>query len=191
MSEDTKNLLSGTELAREYDITSGRISQIINKLGASDELIRSGNKKLIPKDLEAKIRKQLDSSVEERNKSTDDSLIAINKELRERIEELKQDKRDLRADLEKATNTANALNSIAQSSMALSEKLKAIEPPKDVTNDESSIVDELKRVIEEQISTAKDVVSEETNSRMDNLQKELEEQNNKKGLFSYLKGLIR
>lgn len=175
MSEDTKDLHTGTDLAREYDITSGRISQIINKLDASDELIKSGNKKFIPKDLEDKIRKQLDSSVEERSKSTDDTLLAVNKELRERIKELTDEKRALRADLDK---TNNNLTVVAQSNIALSEKLKAIEAPRDVTNDEVSIADELKRVIEEQ-NRNNDVANEEINDRLDKLQDEIANERSK------------
>lgn len=163
MSEDTANLHTGTDLAREYDITSGRISQIINKLGASDELIKSGNKKFIPTDLEDKIRKQLDSSIEDRNKSTDDTLLAVNKELRERIKELTDEKRALRADLDKANNNINGL---VQSTMSLSNKLETIEAPKE---------------------SAKDVIDKDAESRVSKLQEELARERSK-GFFSKLFG---
>jgi len=163
MSEDTKDLHTGTDLAREYDITSGRISQIINKLDASDKLIKSGNKKFIPKDLEAKIRKQLDGSIEDRNKSTDDVLLAVNKELRERIKELTDEKRALRADLDKANNNINGL---VQSTMSLSNKLEAIEAPKE---------------------SAKDVIEKDYESRVSKLQDELQQERSK-GFFSKLFG---
>lgn len=163
MSEDTKDLHTGTDLAREYDITSGRISQIINKLDASDKLIKSGNKKFIPKDLEEKIRKQLDGSIEDRNKSTDDVLLAVNKELRERIKELTDEKRALRADLDKANNNINGL---VQSTMSLSNKLEAIEAPKE---------------------SAKDVIEKDYESRVSKLQDELQQERSK-GFFSKLFG---
>ncbi len=163
MSEDTKDLHTGTDLAREYDITSGRISQIINKLDASDELIKSGNKKFIPKDLEVKIRKQLDGSIEDRNKSTDDVLLAVNKELRERIKELTDEKRALRADLDKANNNINGL---VQSTMSLSNKLEAIEAPKE---------------------SAKDIIEKDYESRVSKLQDELQQERSK-GFFSKLFG---
>jgi len=163
MSEDTKDLHTGTDLAREYDITSGRISQIINKLDASDKLIKSGNKKFIPKDLEVKIRKQLDGSIEDRNKSTDDVLLAVNKELRERIKELTDEKRALRADLDKANNNINGL---VQSTMSLSNKLEAIEAPKE---------------------SAKDIIEKDYESRVSKLQDELQQERSK-GFFSKLFG---
>ncbi|GLX33919.1 hypothetical protein Lmede01_18970 [Leuconostoc mesenteroides subsp. dextranicum] len=163
MSEDTKDLHTGTDLAREYDITSGRISQIINKLDASDRLIKSGNKKFIPKELEAKIRKQLDGSIEDRNKSTDDVLLAVNKELRERIKELTDEKRALRADLDKANNNINGL---VQSTMSLSNKLEAIEAPKE---------------------SAKDIIEKDYESRVSKLQDELQQERSK-GFFSKLFG---
>jgi len=163
MSEDIKDLHTGSYLAREYDITSGRISQIINKLDASDKLIKSGNKKFIPKDLEEKIRKQLDGSIEDRNKSTDDVLLAVNKELRERIKELTDEKRALRADLDKANNNINGL---VQSTMSLSNKLEAIEAPKE---------------------SAKDVIEKDYESRVSKLQDELQQERSK-GFFSKLFG---
>lgn len=163
MSEDTKDLHTGTDLAREYDITSGRISQIINKLDASDKLIKSGNKKFIPKDLEDKIRKQLDGSIEDRNKSTDDVLLAVNKELRERIKELTDEKRALRADLDKANNNINGL---VQSTMSLSNKLEAIEAPKE---------------------SSKDIIEKDYESRVSKLQDELQQERSK-GFFSKLFG---
>ncbi|MCT3049120.1 hypothetical protein [Leuconostoc mesenteroides] len=163
MSEDTKDLHTGTDLAREYDITSGRISQIINKLDASDRLIKSGNKKFIPKELEAKIRKQLDGSIEDRNKSTDDVLLAVNKELRERIKELTDEKRALRADLDKANNNINGL---VQSTMSLSNKLEAIEAPTE---------------------SAKDIIEKDHESRVSKLQDELQQERSK-GFFSKLFG---
>lgn len=163
MSEDTKDLHTGTDLAREYDITSGRISQIINKLDASDRLIKSGNKKFIPKELEAKIRKQLDGSIEDRNKSTDDVLLAVNKELRERIKELTDEKRALRADLDKANNNINGL---VQSTMSLSNKLEAIEAPKE---------------------SAKDIIEKDYESRVSKLQDELQQERSK-GFFSKMFG---
>ncbi|MCM6836101.1 hypothetical protein [Leuconostoc mesenteroides] len=163
MSEDTKDLHTGTYLAKEYDITSGRISQIINKLDASDKLIKSGNKKFIPKDLEDKIRKQLDGSIEDRNKSTDDVLLAVNKELRERIKELTDEKRALRADLDKANNNINGL---VQSTMSLSNKLEAIEAPKE---------------------SGKDIIEKDYESRVSKLQDELQQERSK-GFFSKLFG---
>jgi len=128
-NKETKDLLSGTELAKELNISAGRISQLITKLELSDSLIKNGNKKLIPKDTEKAIRDYFNSNSESHTTSSNgDSLIAVNEELNKRIEELIKDKEAYRSDIEEQKKT---IASLIQSNYSLSTKLELIETVKD------------------------------------------------------------
>jgi len=133
-NKETKDLLSGTELAKELNITAGRISQLISKLELSDTLIKNGNKKLIPKETEESIRDYFNSNSESHSSVNNiDSLIAVNAELNKRIEELIKDKEAYRSDIEEQKRT---IASLIQSNYSLSHKLELIEPLKDKDSDE-------------------------------------------------------
>jgi len=141
-NKETKDLLSGTELAKELNISAGRISQLISKLELSDTLIKNGNKKLIPKDTEKAIRDYFNSNSESHsNVNNSDSLIAVNAELNKRIEELIKDKEAYRSDIEEQKRT---IASLIQSNYSLSNKLEIIEPLKDKDSDEDEFINQLK-----------------------------------------------
>ncbi len=132
-NKETNDLLSGTELAKELNISAGRISQLINKLELSDTLIKSGTKKLIPKDTEKSIRDYFNSNSESHSSvNTGDSLIAVNEELNKRIEELIKDKEAYRSDIEEQKRT---IASLIQSNYLLIHKLELIEQLKDDDSD--------------------------------------------------------
>jgi prefoldin subunit 5 len=138
-NKETKDLLSGTELAKELNISAGRISQLIAKLELSDTLIKSGNKKLIPKDTEKSIREYFNSNSESHSSvNNGDSLIAVNEELNKRIEELIKDKEAYRSDIEEQKRT---IASLIQSNYSLSNKLELIEPLKDKDSDKDELKD--------------------------------------------------
>ncbi|MDM7647500.1 hypothetical protein QUE93_10825 [Leuconostoc falkenbergense] len=146
-NKETKDLLSGTELARELNISSGRISQLITKLELSDTLIKNGNKKLIPKDTEKAIRDYFNSNSESHTTSSNsDSLIAVNEELNKRIEELIKDKESYRSDIEEQKRT---IASLIQSNYLLSNKLELIEPLKDKDSDKDELINQLKDELKE------------------------------------------
>lgn len=141
-NKETNDLLSGTDLAKELNITAGRISQLINKLELSDTLIKNGNKKLIPKDTEKAIRDYFNSNSESHTTSSNgDSLIAVNEELNKRIEELIKDKEAYRSDIEEQKRT---IASLIQSNYLLSNKLELIEPIKDDDSDKDELINQLK-----------------------------------------------
>jgi len=141
-NKETKDLLSGTELAKELNITAGRISQLISKLELSDTLIKNGNKKLIPKETEESIRDYFNSNSESHSSvNNSDSLIAVNAELNKRIEELIKDKEAYRSDIEEQKRT---IASLIQSNYSLSHKLELIEPLKDKDSDEDEFINQLK-----------------------------------------------
>lgn len=138
-NKETKDLLSGTELAKELNISAGRISQLIAKLELSDTLIKSGNKKLIPKDTEKSIREYFNSNSESHSSvNNGDILIAVNEELNKRIEELIKDKEAYRSDIEEQKRT---IASLIQSNYSLSNKLELIEPLKDKDSDKDELKD--------------------------------------------------
>lgn len=146
-NKETNDLLSGTELAKELNISAGRISQLITKLELSDTLIKNGNKKLIPKDTEKAIRDYFNSNSESHsNVSNGDSLIAVNEELNKRIEELIKDKEAYRSDIEEQKRT---ISSLIQSNYLLSNKLELIEPLKDKDSDEDEFINQLKDELKE------------------------------------------
>ncbi|MGB2541360.1 hypothetical protein [Leuconostoc suionicum] len=141
-NKETNDLLSGTELAKELNISAGRISQLISKLGLSDTLIKNGNKKLIPKDTEKSIRDYFNSNSESHTTSINsDSLIAVNEELNKRIGELIKDKEAYRSDIEEQKRT---ISSLIQSNYLLSNKLELIEPIKDDDSDKDELINQLK-----------------------------------------------
>ena len=141
-NKETKDLLSGTELAKELNVSSGRISQLISKLELSDTLIKNGNKKLIPKDTEKAIRDHFNSNSESHsNVNNGDSLIAVNAELNKHIEELIKDKEAYRSDIEEQKRT---IASLIQSNYSLSNKLELIEPLKNDDSDEDEFINQLK-----------------------------------------------
>lgn len=141
-NKDTKDLLSGTELAKELNISAGRISQLITKLELSDSLIKNGNKKLIPKETEKSIRDYFNSNSESHTTSSNgDSLIAVNEELNKRIEELIKDKEAYRSDIEEQKRT---IASLIQSNYSLSNKLELIDPLKDDDSDKDELINQLK-----------------------------------------------
>lgn len=141
-NKETKDLLSGTELAKELNISAGRISQLIAKLELSDTLIKSGTKKLIPKDTEKSIRDYFNSNSESHTTSSNgDSLIAVNAELNKRIEELIKDKEAYRSDIEEQKRT---IASLIQSNYLLSNKLELIEPIKNDDSDKDELINQLK-----------------------------------------------
>lgn len=141
-NKETKDLLSGTELAKELNISAGRISQLITKLGLSDTLIKNGNKKLIPKDTEKAIRDYFNSNSESHTTSINsDSLIAVNEELNKRIGELIKDKEAYRSDIEEQKRT---IASLIQSNYLLSNKLELIEPLKNDDSDKDELINQLK-----------------------------------------------
>lgn len=141
-NKETNDLLSGTELAKELNITAGRISQLISKLELSDSLIKNGNKKLIPKDTEKAIRDYFNSNSESHTTSSNsDSLIAVNAELNKRIEELIKDKEAYRSDIEEQKRT---IASLIQSNYSLSNKLELIEPLKNDDSDKDEFINQLK-----------------------------------------------
>lgn len=146
-NKETNDLLSGTELAKELDISAGRISQLITKLELSDTLIKNGNKKLIPKDTEKSIRDYFNSNSESHSSVINsDSLIAVNKELNKRIEELIKDKEAYRSDIEEQKRT---IASLIQSNYLLSNKLELIEPLKDKDLDKDELINQLKDELKE------------------------------------------
>lgn len=146
-NKETNDLLSGTELAKELNVSSGRISQLITKLGLSDTLIKNGNKKLIPKDTEKSIRDYFNSNSESHTTSNNsDSLIAVNAELNKRIEELIKDKEAYRSDIEEQKRT---IASLIQSNYLLSNKLELIEPIKNDDSDEDEFINQLKDELKE------------------------------------------
>ncbi|WP_251920898.1 hypothetical protein [Leuconostoc citreum] len=141
-NKETNDLLSGTELAKELNISAGRISQLITKLELSDTLIKNGNKKLIPKDTEKAIRDYFNSNSESHTTSSNsDSLIAVNEELNKRIEELIKDKEAYRSDIEEQKRT---IASLIQSNYSLSNKLELIEPLKDDDSGKDELINQLK-----------------------------------------------
>ena len=141
-NKETNDLLSGTELAKELNISAGRISQLISKLELSDTLIKNGNKKLIPKDTEKAIRDYFNSNSESHsNVNNSDSLIAVNAELNKHIGELIKDKEAYRSDIEEQKRT---IASLIQSNYSLSHKLELIEPLKDKDSDEDEFINQLK-----------------------------------------------
>lgn len=141
-NKETKDLLSGTELAKELNISAGRISQLVTKLELSDTLIKNGNKKLIPKDTEKAIRDYFNSNSESHTTSSNsDSLIAVNEELNKRIEELIKDKEAYRSDIEEQKRT---IASLIQSNYLLSNKLELIEPLKDDDSGKDELINQLK-----------------------------------------------
>lgn len=146
-NKETNDLLSGTELAKELNVSAGRISQLISKLELSDTLIKNGNKKLIPKDTEKAIRDYFNSNSESHTTSSNiDSLIAVNKELNKRIGELIKDKEAYRSDIEEQKRT---IASLIQSNYLLSNKLELIEPLKDKDSDEDEFINQLKDELKE------------------------------------------
>lgn len=146
-NKETNDLLSGTELAKELNISAGRISQLISKLELSDTLIKSGTKKLIPKDTEKAIRDYFNSNSESHsNVNNGDSLIAVNEELNKRIEELIKDKEAYRSDIEEQKRT---IASLIQSNYSLSNKLELIEPLKDDDSDKDELINQLKDELKE------------------------------------------
>lgn len=146
-NKETKDLLSGTELAKELNISAGRISQLITKLELSDTLIKNGNKKLIPKDTEKAIRDYFNSNSELHSTSSNsDSLIAVNEELNKRIEELIKDKEAYRSDIEEQKRT---IASLIQSNYSLSNKLELIEPLKNDDSDKDELINQLKDELKE------------------------------------------
>ena len=146
-NKETKYLLSGTELAKELNVSSGRISQLITKLELSDTLIKNGNKKLIPKDTEKAIRDYFNSNSESHTTSNNsDSLIAVNEELNKRIEELIKDKENYRSDIEEQKRT---IASLIQSNYSLSNKLELIEPLKNGDSDKDELINQLKDELKE------------------------------------------
>lgn len=146
-NKETKDLLSGTDLAKELNITAGRISQLISKLELSDSLIKNGNKKLIPKDTEKAIRDYFNSNSESHTTSSNsDSLIAVNAELNKHIEELIKDKEAYRSDIEEQKRT---IASLIKSNYSLSNKLEIIEPLKDKDSDEDEFINQLKDELKE------------------------------------------
>lgn len=146
-NKDTKDLLSGTDLAKELNVSAGRISQLITKLELSDTLIKSGTKKLIPKDTEKAIRDYFNSNSESHTTSSNsDSLIAVNAELNKHIEELIKDKEAYRSDIEEQKRT---IASLIQSNYSLSNKLELIEPLKDKDSDDDEFINQLKDELKE------------------------------------------
>lgn len=146
-NKETNDLLSGTELAKELNISAGRISQLITKLELSDTLIKNGNKKLIPKDTEKAIRDYFNSNSESHTTSSNiDSLIAVNAELNKHIEELIKDKEAYRSDIEEQKRT---IASLIQSNYSLSNKLELIEPLKNKDSDEDEFINQLKDELKE------------------------------------------
>jgi len=146
-NKETKDLLSGTDLAKELNITAGRISQLISKLELSDTLIKNGNKKLIPKETEESIRDYFNRNSESHSSVNNiDSLIAVNAELNKRIEELIKDKEAYRSDIEEQKRT---IASLIQSNYSLSHKLELIEPLKDKDSDEDEFINQLKDELKE------------------------------------------
>lgn len=136
-NKETNDLLSGTELAKELNISAGRISQLINKLELSDTLIKSGTKKLIPKDTEKSIRDYFNNNSESHSSvNNGDSLIAVNEELNKRIEELIKDKEAYRSDIEEQKRT---IASLIQSNYLLNHKLELIEQLKDDDSDKDEL----------------------------------------------------
>lgn len=147
INKETKDLLSGTKLAKELNVSAGRISQLITKLELSDTLIKNGNKKLIPKDTEKAIRDYFNSNSESHTTSSNiDSLIAVNEELNKRIEELIKDKEAYRSDIEEQKRT---IASLIQSNYSLSNKLELIEPLKDKDSDDDEFINQLKDELKE------------------------------------------
>lgn len=146
-NKETNDLLSGTELAKELNISAGRISQLISKLELSDTLIKNGNKKLIPKDTEKSIRDYFNSNSESHTTSINsDSLIAVNEELNKHIEELIKDKEAYRSDIEEQKRT---IASLIQSNYSLSNKLELIEPIKNDDSNKDELINQLKDELKE------------------------------------------
>lgn len=147
INKKTNDLLSGTELAKELNISAGRISQLITKLELSDTLIKNGNKKLIPKDTEKAIRDYFNNNSESHTTSNNgDSLILVNAELNKRIEELIKDKEAYRSDIEEQKRI---IASLIQSNYSLSHKLELIEPLKDKDSDKDEFINQLKDELKE------------------------------------------
>ena len=146
-NKDTENLLSGTQLAKELNISAGRVSQLITKLNLSDTLIKNGNRKLLPKDTEQAVRDHFISTKDSTPKiDNHDSLTAINEELNKRIEGLIKDKEAYRSDIEEQKRT---IASLIQSNYSLSNKLELIDPVKDIDSDKDELINQLKNELKE------------------------------------------
>ena len=146
-NKDTENLLSGTQLAKELNISAGRVSQLITKLNLSDTLIKNGNRKLLPNDTEQAVRDHFISTKDSTPKiDNHDSLTAINEELNKRIEGLIKDKEAYRSDIEEQKRT---IASLIQSNYSLSNKLELIDPVKDIDSDKDELINQLKNELKE------------------------------------------
>lgn len=113
---DVSELVTGSQLAEQLNSSPSRISQIINQLGLSDNLIKSGTKKYIPKDDEAKIADYLVNNARRNHKEkTEDSsdntsyLVEQIKQLKAQIESLESDKAYLQSTLDENKKTITSL----------------------------------------------------------------------------------
>ncbi|WP_394457245.1 hypothetical protein ACF0HZ_10960 (plasmid) [Leuconostoc suionicum] len=91
-TKDAKEMITGTQLAKELNVTGSRVSQVISKLNLKDHLIKQGNKKLIAKEDAELIRKYFISASEERasynHTDNQQGLESVVKELSSQIKEL-------------------------------------------------------------------------------------------------------
>ena len=151
------DLVSGAELAATLGVTPSRISQVIKKKGLNDKLIKVGNKKLIPKDVNDLLIKYFSSTQQPKTNAAGN--LPLIEQLRSEIESLKQDKADLRSDLEAEKGTVTQL---LASNYNLSNKLAELEAPKEDN---------------ESLDTTKDALNE-TKQELESLRKQLEETTN-------------
>lgn len=153
------DLVSGAELAATLGVTPSRISQVIKKKGLNDKLIKVGNKKLIPKDVNDLLIKYFSSTQQPKTNTDAAGNLPLIEQLRSEIESLKQDKADLRSDLEAEKGTVTQL---LASNYNLSNKLAELEAPKEDN---------------EALNTTKDALNE-TKEELESLRKQLEETTN-------------
>lgn len=113
---DVSELVTGSQLAEQLNTLPSRVSQIIKQLGLSDNLIKVGTKKYIPKDDEIKITSYLvdtaRKSHKEKNEDSSDNtmyLIEQIQQLKYQIESLESDKAYLQSLLDENKKTISSL----------------------------------------------------------------------------------
>lgn len=164
--EDKKDMITGTQLSKELNVTGSRVSQVIAKLGLKDNLIKQGNKKLITKEDADKVREYFISTSEERatygNSDNTQGLETVIKELSSQVKDLNKQLEAKDVQIEKAYQIADQSQRLQSDlQIKLNEFKLSIEnnSVKDTSKDD---LEEVKKQLEEE-RTNRNRLQEELN----------------------------
>lgn len=165
-SEDKKDMITGTQLSKELNVTGSRVSQVIAKLGLKDNLIKQGNKKLITKEDADKVREYFISTSEERatyrNSDNTHGLEIVIKELSSQVKDLNKQLEAKDVQIEKAYQIADQAQRLQSDLQVKLNEFKLSIESNSVKDTSKDDLEEVKKQLEEE-RTNRNRLQEELN----------------------------